>query len=1757
MRKRKSFLSLLLTALTAFVLSLGAGIMFSVSAVTANAGWTNDGGVDHYTDMTSNGEDLEYYDTLYNADWDIYNGSNNLEGDLSSPWDITNDKTLRFTPSASNTTGSFVWKFTYTCTTASTGMYIYPLSSGSWNGADLFDFGSCGFTAGNSYEVELGVVKVKNNDDYYVFVKVDDVFKIGTYRAASAKKGNDLYFYLTGGSGTTVSERPIEYETYDTLYNADLGLSGNWSLTDDTYVSFTPSASNTTGSFVWAFEYACTAAGTVNIYPLAGGSWPSNGNSTVFNLNACGFTAGSTYAVELGILKIKNSSNYQIYVTVNGEEKINVTRDESLKQGNGLYFYVVGAAGTLVSEKAIDYSIFEPYDVLYNEDLGLAESWAIKDDTFINFVPSSENTTGSFIWKFSYTCTTASMGMYIYPLASGSWKGATQIDFGSCGFVAGNTYEVEFGVLQEKGATDYTILVVVDGKAKINETRTRAHTGNCGTTCTDLTAHTGLYFYITGGAGTLVSEKPRVEYEDYIVVENSDMGMAESVTFGDYKDYFYTGTTSNTTTSMVYKTIYKQDNASAQAIGFRSAKDAWGGSCMFLFQSGGIICTVNGVETTVGGIFPDLGAAYEVELGAIDIKNTNTTWVYIKVNGTEVFSVVTAKFASSALNLATWGGGSTDAFDEYSYEVVFKGVETRTIVNGKALGELPAAPIVIGKDFSKWTDSEGNEITASTIVTSGFTATAQYTVSSLSYEDYVTVQNSDVGAATAGFTDARYSKYYSYPTTNATTSMVYKFNYTTSVATYVALRDTNGGWGGYQFIFVNGAVQYYVNGTQYTASGLMNEAKAYAVQLGAIDIKGTDTTWIFVVIDGVTVVSETTAKVASTGCGFGIWGAGGSGTFAQYSWNVTVNGETYEIPVGESIGDKLDGAVVEGYTFGSFTDENGNAVTSETVPSSHMNVTVNCTYKYTITNEAGAVLSNGTHIYGEDIEYDGNTLTNGENVFTGYLVNEKLYDNLQDAVSVAAKTKQNIVAMMVGLGLIDGASIRLSATNASIRFTSAINIADVEKVLDFGILMTTEEVRQTLGEFTIAGLSGVDSSLYYNYNKNSGNLRYVENEDYANQYVYSLVLDKVSKSNYGVKYTARAYVLVEYADGTQAYVYGEFDEENHVRSMYDVASAAIVDTEADYTDTQKTIIQKYIDGVIDLNAYLELQGRERNYTVSISDIDANGDYTVTVTPKNGFDITGIGAIYVEGVKVAVSAANVSAGTFKISESDMSASILEAFEQTMAERNDITALQISAYSGPSLGVKQTAANTIVAGGYAATYDDLKTYMEAGFDSWYVEVSCLSAVTGYTAKGTTYQGDTPTYDVYRALDLAAQYANETGKPCPVYINIPHLTGMVMDEVEAGKTWIKLIYDIFTNYNDGVTTAANSPVNGMNQLGGFMLCDEPTLADYDKFAAVFNEIAYNCGAIAVGYDFNCALLQTYAGSDRIGSSYATYVNKYAALMQDTRISFDNYPFYYVSKDGLFNDSSENLMEDSWYSDMQAVRANANGTGTCIQSFTAGAQESGWLTKTTKYKNIDKEAEISMQVYTALAYGFTNLDYFVYWDTMNRAMMEAEGETGEVYQKTPIMWNDANDWSKGYYQSEYYGWIQNTNVEAKNLFEILNKFTSTGVQLINGSSSCSNDFGSATTTNTTNAITVSATYDMVVGGFSADGYNGYLAVNVDFPDDNGTRTNTATFTVGTEYSKAIVYVNGEAKVVRVAKDGKLSLNIGCGEGVFIVPIV
>jgi len=518
MKKQKLF-SLLLAGACACTCAVVGGM--KIHTQVASAHWANDGGVDYFTDMTSNGADFEYYDTLYNSDWDIYGSGNAPEGDLPTTWNITDDKILRFTPSENNTTGSFVWSFTYTCKDAGNAINIYPLSDGAWNGSGPFDYHSCGFEAGETYEVDLGVVKLKNDSKYYVFVKVDGEFKLGQYREESDGKGNDLYFYVTGGAGTLFSQKPMDYskyETYDVLYNEDFGLPVSWDFTTTTQEmhNFTPSAENTTGSFIWKFTYTCTQEGNgMLIYPFKNENWRGGQQIEFFN---CGFEAGKTYEVELCVLKEKGASDYTIFVFVDGFSRIKETRTRAhaaecanegctdLSAHTGLLFwnYNGSGAGTFVSPKPIEY---ETYDVLYNEDFGLSKNWAIKDDTFLNFTPSAENTTGSFIWKFTYSCITPSYGMYIYPLASGGWKGATQIDFGRCDFVAGNTYEVEVCVLNIKGTSNYAVKVIVDGVTKIDEIRTRAHTGACDAGCTDVSMHTGLYFFVPGdgvaiGTGT-------------------------------------------------------------------------------------------------------------------------------------------------------------------------------------------------------------------------------------------------------------------------------------------------------------------------------------------------------------------------------------------------------------------------------------------------------------------------------------------------------------------------------------------------------------------------------------------------------------------------------------------------------------------------------------------------------------------------------------------------------------------------------------------------------------------------------------------------------------------------------------------------------------------------------------------------------------------------------------------------------------------------------------------------------------------------------------------------------------------------------------------------------------------------------------------------------------------------------------------------------------------------------------------------------
>ena len=72
----------------------------------------------------------------------------------------------------------------------------------------------------------------------------------------------------------------------------------------------------------------------------------------------------------------------------------------------------------------------------------------------------------------------------------------------------------------------------------------------------------------------------------------------------------------------------------------------------------------------------------------------------------------------------------------------------------------------------------------------------------------------------------------------------------------------------------------------------------------------------------------------------------------------------------------------------------------------------------------------------------------------------------------------------------------------------------------------------------------------------------------------------VRATNFNRDYAARAYVCVNYADGTTDYAYGEFQEENHVRNIYEVATAAYKTGEG--TDTQRSVLVAYANRIVDV-----------------------------------------------------------------------------------------------------------------------------------------------------------------------------------------------------------------------------------------------------------------------------------------------------------------------------------------------------------------------------------------------------------------------------------------------------------------------------------------------------------------------------------------------------------------------------------------------
>ncbi|MBR4943075.1 MAG: InlB B-repeat-containing protein, partial [Clostridia bacterium] len=244
-----------------------------------------------------------------------------------------------------------------------------------------------------------------------------------------------------------------------------------------------------------------------------------------------------------------------------------------------------------------------------------------------------------------------------------------------------------------------------------------------------------------GGAVKATSQKSAVvyEYEDYVVAQNEDFGGATTLSWGT-GDATSGLTLKNDlpTASFVYKFSYTPNDGGQTALALRSS---YWGDYHFVFKGKTLQYNLKAGYVAVGEVFTD--GPQLVEVGAIEIKNSDLTWFFLKVNGEEKMSATAANVPEKK-SISVWGD-QTAKIAQYSYDVSFNG-EVKEVLAGQAIGTLPETP-ANENELLGWFDQDGNQVTAETVVTKDLTVTAvfaephnvTFTVDGEVYETYENV----------------------------------------------------------------------------------------------------------------------------------------------------------------------------------------------------------------------------------------------------------------------------------------------------------------------------------------------------------------------------------------------------------------------------------------------------------------------------------------------------------------------------------------------------------------------------------------------------------------------------------------------------------------------------------------------------------------------------------------------------------------------------------------------------------------------------------------------------------------------------------------------------------------------------------------------------------------------------------------------------------------------------------------------------------
>ena len=431
-----------------------------------------------------------------------------------------------------------------------------------------------------------------------------------------------------------------------------------------------------------------------------------------------------------------------------------------------------------------------------------------------------------------------------------------------------------------------------------------------------------------------------------------------------------------------------------------------------------------------------------------------------------------------------------------------------------------------------------------------------------------------------------------------------------------------------------------------------------------------------------------------------------------------------------------------------------------------------------------------------------------------------------------------------------------------------------------------------------------------------------------------------------------------------------------------------------------------------------------------------------------------------------------------------------------------------------------------------YDEYETEYETVISGWLIPSSLNETnvkwikEAGVSALFACGAGDVvlsfPTYDqkAKAALDLLGSNGVK------VYVNTGSRDGASYQKISSFKQ--------------------NSAVLGM-------ALDEPSKAEITSMAQQVEWWNQN----ADGRNFYCNLYPSFAQvvQNEFNGDYASYLRYYCDNVLNNLttgekwLSADRYPLTYD------NDGNK-CLDNAWLSDVQILANVAKQyknvkTNFFIQTMPYGIKEDG-SPNGAIYGSRDRiptYEDIRMQEYALAAFGYDGISLFCYATPLvgfefaesQEAMISRSGEKTAIYDSVKKANSEILAFDHVLQQFDWIGTFTNdagqTNDDKprtqNSSFRLLNRISVKSVLSLNS---------------------VTTSRDTLFGYFNdVDGNDGIMVVNYNETSLNLTDEVTLNFD-SSKYNKAICYVGGKKQVVNLS-GGKLNLELGVGEGVFVIP--